>query len=64
MFNLGLVRSELSKDGDGGKVHTGYQEASLRLYERLAPALGRRAASRTVFRRRRSDGRPFGPVTP
>ena len=47
MFNLGLVPSIL--DGGGGKVHRGYQEASLRLYEALCPLLERRAPARTVF---------------
>ena len=49
MFNLRLVPSRL---GGEGKVHTGYQEASLRLYERLAPLLERRGAAaegRLVF---------------
>ena len=36
MFNLRLVPSRL---GGEGKVHAGYQEASLRLYERLVPIL-------------------------
>jgi hypothetical protein len=49
MFNLRLVPSRI---GGEGKVHAGYQEASLRLYERLAPILERRsaaAAGRLVF---------------
>ena len=46
MFNLGLVPSRIS---DSGRVHTGYQEASERLYERLAPVLEQRAPARTVF---------------
>ena len=46
MFNLFLTPSTL---GGGGKVHTGYQEASLRLYDKLAPVLKRRGAARLVF---------------
>jgi hypothetical protein len=46
MFNLQLVPSQL---GGSGRVHQGYQHASLRLYECLAPKLERRAASQTVF---------------
>jgi len=46
MFNLFLVDSQL---GGEGRVHTGYQEASLRLYEQLAPALEARPCSRLVF---------------
>ena len=47
MFNLRLVPSRL---GGEGKVHTGYQEASLRLYERLAPSSsGAARGGRLVF---------------
>ena len=54
MFALGLVPCDL--DGaSGGLVHEGYQEASLRLYERLRPALDRLAAKRVVF-----TGHSFG----
>ena len=47
MFNLRFVRSCLG--GVDGLVHTGYQDASLKLYERLAPILEQRACPRLVF---------------
>ena len=51
MFNLFLVPSKLGGIGDveGGNVHTGYQDASLRLYEQLAPVLEQRPCSSLVF---------------
>jgi len=49
MFQLGLVRSQLTAGAGGGRVHCGYQEATLQLYERLRPFLDRRAPKRAVF---------------
>ena len=44
MFSLGLVPLADDPQSDA-KVHDGYQEASLQLYELLKPALERRASS-------------------
>mmetsp|Transcript_48215 Transcript_48215/g.108587 ORF Transcript_48215/g.108587 Transcript_48215/m.108587 type:complete len:262 (-) Transcript_48215:533-1318(-) len=49
MFNLGLVPSRLGSGG-GARVHRGYQEATMRLYEKLAPALERHASSANAGR--------------
>ena len=49
MFDLRFVPSELEAGGSGGKVHRGYQEASLRLYSKLAPVLADKSPERTVF---------------
>ena len=51
MFNLGLVPSELqgATAAAQGKVHRGYQEASLRLYSKLELALSDRKCARTTF---------------
>ena len=52
MFDLRLVPSRLEGNIDAsaaGKVHKGYQEASLRLYSRLQPILEQRKPCRTVF---------------
>eukprot|EP00967_Tisochrysis_lutea_P121593 scaffold200543_cov28-Tisochrysis_lutea.AAC.1 len=49
MFKLGLVPSQLTPGCDSGRVHRGYQEASLRLYEQLQPVLEKRSPQRTVF---------------
>jgi pimeloyl-ACP methyl ester carboxylesterase len=48
MLQLGLCPSLLSQ-GDSGRVHRGYQEASLRLYSRLKSFLERRRPARTIF---------------
>lgn len=49
MFQLGLLPSLLTQGGGGGRVHRGYQEASLRLYSRLQPLLDRRQPARSIF---------------
>lgn len=48
MFNLLLTDSRLD-GGGGGRVHRGYQEASLRLYDKLSPVLATRAPEQTIF---------------
>ena len=47
MFALNLV--PLDGNDASAKVHSGYQTASLQLYEKLMPALERRGAARVVF---------------
>ena len=47
MFALGLV--PLADCESGANVHEGYQTASQKLYERLAPALERRSGQRVIF---------------
>jgi hypothetical protein len=49
MFQLGLLPSLLTQGDGEGRVHRGYQEASLRLYSRLQPLLDRRRPARSVF---------------
>lgn len=48
MFNLGLAPSRLGGDS-AGRIHRGYQEASLRLYSKLSPILERRSPAHTAF---------------